>query len=52
MNLNWIEFLGKGAAMTAAPEVTATRRPGDRHGAAAVSFTATATDPDGEAGDG
>ena len=30
MNLNFIEFIGKGAAISEAPEVTAARRPGHR----------------------
>ena len=34
MNLNWFEFVGKGAAATAPPEVTATATPATGHGAA------------------
>ncbi len=30
LNVNWIDFIGKGAAQTAAPEVTATATPAHR----------------------
>ena len=49
MNLNWIQFLGKGAAVTAAPEVTASADPTTGTAPLAVQFTAEATDPEGGA---
>ena len=49
MNLNWIQFLGKGAATTAAPEVTASADPTTGQAPLAVQFTAEATDPEGGA---
>jgi cytochrome c len=49
MNLNWIQFVGKGAATTAAPEVTASADPTTGQAPLAVEFTADATDPEGGA---
>ncbi|HWK28422.1 MAG TPA: ThuA domain-containing protein [Solirubrobacter sp.] len=51
MNLNWIEAIGKGAAVTAAPDVTASATPTSGSAPLAVQFTASATDPDGPASD-
>ena len=50
-NVNWIEAIGKGAATTEAPQVSADAEP--RTGAAPleVHFTGTATDADAEPGD-
>ena len=50
LNINWIEFIGKGAAQTAAPDVTASATPLTGAAPLPVKFTSTATDPDG-AGD-
>jgi PKD repeat protein/glucose/arabinose dehydrogenase len=47
LNINWIDFVGKGAAQTAAPEVTASATPLTGAAPLPVSFTATATDSDG-----
>jgi cytochrome c len=47
MNVNWIDFVGKGAAVTAAPEVSATATPGVGVSPLTVQFDATASDPDG-----
>ena len=47
LNLNWIDFVGKGAAQTAAPEVTASATPLTGAAPLPVAFTSTATDPDG-----
>ena len=51
MNLNWIDFRGKGAAVTAAPEVSATATPSTGTAPLAVSFDSTVVDPDAEPGD-
>ena len=52
MNLNWFKFAGKGAAITAPPEVTADGGAHDRRGAARRSrSTSTATDPEGDGAD-
>jgi cytochrome c len=51
MNLNWIEFIGKGAAITASPDVSIAATPRSGDAPLAVQFDATATDPDGPAGD-
>ena len=51
MNLNWIDFRGKGAATTAAPEVEATADPVTGAVPLEVSFDSTVVDPDAEAGD-
>ena len=51
MNMNWLEFIGKGAAVTAAPDVTASADHLSGPAPLAVKFTATATDPDGPATD-
>src|SRR3954451_19819597 len=50
-NINWLEFVGKGAAVTAAPDVTASAAPASGSAPLNVKFTATATDPDGPATD-
>ena len=47
LNMNWIDFIGKGAAQTAAPEVTASANPLTGAAPLPVAFTSTATDPDG-----
>ena len=49
MNLNWMEFKGKGAATTAAPEVSAAASPTSGQAPLEVMFDGTATDPEGEA---
>ena len=49
MNLNWFKFTGKGAAVTAPPEVTATAPPDTGEAPLDVAFDATATDAEGEA---
>ncbi len=51
MNMNWIDFRGKGAATTAAPEVEATAEPTTGAAPLNVSFDSTVLDPDAEAGD-
>src|SRR4051794_8581820 len=51
MNLNWIEFIGKGAATTASPDVSVAATPRSGDAPLAVRFDATATDPDGPATD-
>ena len=51
MNMNWLEFIGKGAAVTAAPDVTASAAPASGPAPLPVKFTSTATDPDGPATD-
>ena len=43
-NVNWFEVVGKGAATTAAPEVTATATPTTGTAPLNVKFDATATD--------
>ncbi|MDA0184926.1 ThuA domain-containing protein [Solirubrobacter phytolaccae] len=47
LNLNWIDFVGKGAAQTAAPDVTSTATPLTGAAPLPVKFETTATDPDG-----
>ena len=47
LNLNWIDFVGKGAAQTAAPDVTSTATPLTGAAPLPVKFDTTATDPDG-----
>ena len=49
MNLNWFKFTGKGAAITAPPEVTATAEPISGEAPLNVAFNATATDAEGQA---
>ncbi|WP_081686370.1 ThuA domain-containing protein [Candidatus Solirubrobacter pratensis] len=51
MNLNWIEFIGKGAAVTASPDVQVTPTPATGAAPLNVKFETTATDPDGPATD-
>ncbi|MBE2320930.1 ThuA domain-containing protein [Solirubrobacter sp. CPCC 204708] len=46
-NLNWIEFVGKGGAQTASPELAITATPVSGVAPLAVKFDATATDADG-----
>ena len=50
LNLNYFTALGKGAANSAAPEVTASADPTTGERAPEVQFTGTATDPDAGAG--
>ena len=45
LNLNWIDFVGKGAAQTAAPDVTSTATPLTGAAPLPVAFDTTATDP-------
>ena len=49
MNLNWFQVHGKGAAVSAPPDVTATATPATGQAPLNVKFDATATDPEGEA---
>ncbi len=49
MNLNWFRFTGKGAAVTAPPEVTATAAPASGEAPLEVAFDAEATDAENEA---
>ena len=49
MNLNYFKFTGKGAAVTAPPEVTATAEPLTGTAPLNVAFNATATDAENEA---
>ena len=51
MNLNFIDFVGKGAAISEAPEVTATADPVTGTAPLAVNFDGEATDFDGQPGD-
>jgi cytochrome c len=48
-NLNWFQVRGKGAAVSAPPEVSATATPATGQAPLNVAFNATATDPEGEA---
>jgi cytochrome c len=50
-NVNHFTALGKGAANSAAPEVTASAEPMTGNAPLSVQFTGTATDPDAEAGE-
>src|SRR5918999_302127 len=50
MNLNWFEAVGAGAAVSEAPEVSATATPDTGVAPLAVQFDGTATDADGEPG--
>src|ERR671914_20936 len=50
MNLNWFEAVGAGAAVSEAPEVSATATPDTGIAPLAVQFDGTATDDDGEPG--
>jgi PKD repeat protein/plastocyanin len=50
-NVNWIEAIGKGAATTEAPQVSADAEPKTGTAPLEVHFTGTATDADAEAGD-
>ena len=50
-NLNYFTALGKGAANSAAPEVTASAEPTTGNAPLTVQFTGTATDPDAGAGE-
>ena len=49
MNVNWIDFHGKGAAVSAAPDVSADADPKQGVAPLEVAFDGTATDPEGEA---
>ncbi|MDA0137112.1 ThuA domain-containing protein [Solirubrobacter sp. CPCC 204708] len=49
MNLNWFKFTGKGAAVTAPPEVNATAEPISGEAPLNVAFNADATDAENEA---
>ena len=51
MNLNFMEFIGKGAAISEAPEVTAAADPATGTAPLTVNFDGEATDPDGQPGD-
>jgi PKD repeat protein len=51
MNVNWLEFIGKGAADNASPDVQVTATPAGGTAPLNVKFDATATDPDGPATD-
>ena len=51
LNLNYFTALGKGAANSASPEVTASAEPTTGDAPLAVQFTGTATDPDAGAGE-
>ena len=51
MNLNFMRFLGKGAAISEAPIVTASADPETGTAPLAVEFDGEATDPDAAAGD-
>ncbi len=51
LNLNHFTALGKGAANSAAPEVTASADPTGGEAPLEVQFTGTATDPDATAGE-
>ena len=50
-NVNWFEAVGKGAAVTEAPQVAADADPKTGAAPLAVHFTGTATDFDAEPGD-
>ena len=49
MNLNFMEFIGKGAAISEAPDVTAAADPATGTAPLAVNFDGEATDPDAAA---
>jgi cytochrome c len=50
LNLNWFKFpAGKGAGVTAPPEVTASAEPASGEAPLEVAFDAEAVDPEGEA---
>src|SRR5918999_265853 len=49
MNLNWFKFAGKGAAITAPPEISATAEPATGEAPLEVAFDSSATDPEGAA---
>ena len=51
LNLNYFTALGKGAAISASPEVTASAEPTSGEAPLTVQFTGTATDPDATAGE-
>ena len=51
MNLNFIDFIGKGAAISEAPEVTAAADPATGTAPLTVDFDGEATDFDGAPGD-
>ncbi len=49
LNVNWVDFLGKGAADNARPAVSAKAEPTEGGAPLEVKFTGTASDPDGDA---
>jgi PKD repeat protein len=51
MNLNWFQVQGRGAAVSASPEVSASATPTSGTAPLEVQFTGTATDPDAAAGE-
>ena len=51
MNMNWFQVLGRGAAVSASPEVSATAEPATGEAPLEVQFTGNATDPDAAAGE-
>jgi len=48
LNVNWVDFLGKGVTLNQRPDVTATATPASGTAPLAVAFHATATDPEGD----
>ncbi|GGL21312.1 hypothetical protein Sme01_68940 [Sphaerisporangium melleum] len=48
VNVNWVDFIGKGVTENQRPSVTATATPKSGVAPLKVDFTATATDPDGD----
>jgi PKD repeat protein/glucose/arabinose dehydrogenase len=51
MNLNYLEFVGRGAAVSESPEVTVGADPVSGIAPLKVAFTGDAADPDGQPGD-
>jgi PKD repeat protein/glucose/arabinose dehydrogenase len=49
LNLNWIDFEGRGASDNSAPRLTASAEPTEGLAPLEVDFTASATDPEGDA---
>jgi PKD repeat protein len=48
LNVNWVDFLGRGVTDNQRPDVTATATPNRGTAPVAVNFHASATDPDGD----
>jgi cytochrome c len=48
VNVNWVDFLGRGVTDNQRPDVTATATPNRGPAPLAVNFHTTATDPDGD----